>query len=70
MVNLSVNWDPWDGELLALELRELGEADFDLYLTGFDPGEIDALLVDPEKDEKANAAPPLPENPMSLPGDL
>jgi hypothetical protein len=70
MVNRSVNWASWDDELLALELQELSEADFDLSLTGFDPGEIDALLIDPEDDERANAAPPLPENPVSRPGDL
>jgi DNA modification methylase len=70
MVNRSVNWASWDDELLALELQELGEAEFDLSLTGFDPGEIDALLVDPADDEKANAAPPLPENAVSRPGDL
>jgi ParB-like chromosome segregation protein Spo0J len=64
MVNRSVNWASWDDELLALELQELSEADFDLSLTGFDPGEIDALLVDPEDEEKANAAPPLPEEPI------
>jgi ParB-like chromosome segregation protein Spo0J len=70
MVNRSVSWASWDDELLALELQELNEADFDLSLTGFDPGEIDALLVDPEDDERANAAPPLPENPVSRAGDL
>jgi ParB-like chromosome segregation protein Spo0J len=63
MVNRSVTWASWDDELLVLELQELNEADFDLSLTGFDPGEIDALLVASEDDEKANAAPPLPENP-------
>jgi ParB-like chromosome segregation protein Spo0J len=45
MVNRSVNWASWDDELLALELQELSDADFDLSLTGFDPGEIDALLA-------------------------
>jgi hypothetical protein len=70
MVNRSVNWATWDDELLALELQEFSEADFDLSLTGFDPGEIDALLLDREEEEKANAAPPLPENPVSRPGDL
>jgi hypothetical protein len=65
-----ISWASWDDELLALELQELGEADFDLSLTGFDPGEIDALLLDPEAEEKANAAPPLPENPVSRSGDL
>src|ERR1022692_3366484 len=45
MVNRSVTWADWDEELLALELQELQEADFDLSLTGFDPGEIDGLLA-------------------------
>src|SRR5437667_6725044 len=63
MVNRSVTWADWDEELLALELQELNEADFDLSLTGFNPKELDDLLLDPEDDDKANAAPPLPENP-------
>jgi DNA modification methylase len=70
MVNRSVAWADWDEELLALELQELNEADFDLSLTGFDPKEIDDLLLVSDDDEKANAAPPLPENPVSCPGDL
>jgi DNA modification methylase len=69
MVNRSVTWAAWDEELLALELQELKESDFDLDLTGFDPGEIDSLLA-LEDDERANAAPPLPENPVSRLGDL
>jgi DNA modification methylase len=69
MVNRSVTWAAWDEELLALELQELKESDFDLDLTGFDPGEIDGLLA-LEDDERANATPPLPENPVSRVGDL
>jgi DNA modification methylase len=69
MVNRSVTWAAWDEELLALELQELKESDFDLDLTGFDPGEIDGLLAIPDE-ERANAAPPLPENPVSRVGDL
>ncbi len=69
MVNRSVAWADWDDELLALELQELKEADFDLDLTGFDPKELDDLLALPD-DENADAAPPLPENPVSRPGDL
>jgi DNA modification methylase len=69
MVNRSVTWAAWDEELLALELQELKESDFDLSLTGFDPGEIDGLLA-LEDDERANAAPPPPENPVSRVGDL
>ncbi|MGA3027926.1 MAG: DNA modification methylase [Bryobacteraceae bacterium] len=70
MVNRSVTWAAWDEELLALELQELNEAEFDLSLTGFDPKEIDDLLLEPDDDDRANAAPPLPENPVSRPGDL
>src|SRR6202166_1600351 len=70
MVNRSVTWADWDDELLALELQELNAADFDLSLTGFDPKEIDDLLLSPDDDDQANAAPPLPENPVSRLGDL
>ncbi len=69
MVNRSVTWADWDEELLALELQEIQESDFDLSLTGFDPGEIDGLLA-LEDDEKANAAPPLPAEAVSRVGDL
>jgi len=69
MVNRSVTWAAWDEDLLALELQELKESDFDLDLTGFDPGEIDGLLA-LEDDEIANATPPLPETPVSHPGDV
>jgi DNA modification methylase len=65
LVNRSVTWADWDEELLALELQEIQEADFDLSLTGFDSGEIDGLLA-LEDEEKANAAPP----PVSRLGDL
>jgi DNA modification methylase len=69
MVNRSVAWADWDETLVALELQELKESDFDLDLTGFDPGEIDSLLA-LEDDERANATPPLPESPVSRRGDL
>ena len=70
MVNRSVTWANWDEELLALEIQELNAADFDLSLTGFDPKEIDDLLLDPADDDLANAVPPVPENPVSRSGDL
>src|SRR6202158_839255 len=69
MVNRSVAWAAWDEELLAIELQEIQESDFDLSLTGFDPGELDSLLA-LDDEEKANATPPLPESPVSRPGDL
>jgi DNA modification methylase len=70
MVNRSVAWADWDEELLALELQELNEADFDLSLTGFDPKEIDDLLLTPEDDDQANSVPAVPDNPVSRLGDL
>lgn len=59
----------WDEELLALELLELKESDYDLSLTGFDAKELDDLLLNVDED-KANAVPPVPENPVSRLGDL
>jgi hypothetical protein len=59
----------WDEEALAVELREIQDLDIDLSLSGFDPGEIDKLLL-LEDEERANATPPLPESPVSRLGDL
>jgi len=69
MVNRSVGWADWDEELLALELQELNAADYDLDLTGFNPKELDDLLALPEE-ERVNETPPVPEHPVSRPGDL
>jgi uncharacterized protein (TIGR03435 family) len=44
-----------------------GHKEVNVY--GFNPGEIDALLA-LDDDEKADTAPPLPESPVSRPGDL
>jgi hypothetical protein len=70
MVNRSANWASWDDELLAPELQELNEADFDVSLTGFDQGEIDALLVAPEHDEACKWGAAAAGKPLSRPGDL
>ena len=40
----------WDNELLALEFGELQELGFDLDLTGFDAGELEALAGSEEND--------------------
>src|ERR1019366_6999216 len=69
LVNRSATWAAWEEELLALELQELTAAEFDLSLTGFDPKEIDDLLLASD-DDAANTVPPVPENPVSRPGDL
>src|SRR3954451_2700150 len=69
MVNRSVTWADWDEELLSLELQELNAAEYDLDLTGFNPKELDDLLALPEE-ERVNETPPVPDSPVSRPGDL
>ena len=69
MVNRSVTWADWDEELLGPGTAGAQRVRLRSILTGFDPGEIDGLLA-LEDDERANAAPPLPESPVSRPGDL
>lgn len=62
----------WDNELLALELGELGDAGFDLELTGFTDEEIKALmpvqLEEGPTDE--DATPAVPETPVTVLGDM
>jgi DNA modification methylase len=71
LANRSANWASWDDDLLRLELAELQGLDFDLALTGFDLPELNTLLA-----ERADGltdpddAPPLPETPVSQPGDV
>jgi DNA modification methylase len=70
MDNRSHEEAEWDLELLGPELEELRGLDFDLELTGFDDREIDDFLSDPGADDRANAAPPVPEHPAARPGDV
>lgn len=73
MVNRSVTWAEWDADLLGLELLELKELDFDLALTGFNSDELDAYLAGIEASPGLtgeDAAPAVPETPVSRPGDL
>jgi len=62
----------WDDEMLALELGDLKDMDFDLSLTGFSTDEINALLtptvVEGLTDE--DAVPEVPENPVTKLGDV
>jgi DNA modification methylase len=69
----------WDEELLALELADLLEANFDLALTGFGGAEIEALLADEPQEtageasgasDAADEVPEVPAVPVSRPGDL
>ena len=69
MDNRSHEETDWDLDLLGPELEELKDLDFDLSLTGFDDREIDDFLAAPD-DERADAVPPVPENPASRLGDV
>ncbi|MFN3347405.1 DNA modification methylase [Pseudorhodoplanes sp.] len=71
LANRSASWADWDDELLHLELGELNAAEFPLELTGFDPDELDKLLlVDTDIDGDPDEAPEPPAEPISRPGDL
>jgi DNA modification methylase len=62
----------WDTEMLKVEFSDLQELGFDLELTGFDLDEIKELLapVGTEGLTDPDDAPPLPENPRTVPGDI
>ena len=68
MVNRSATWAEWDDDLLKLELLDIKASDVDLALTGFDPQELDDLLLPDSPEEEA--APPIPAYPISSAGDL
>jgi DNA modification methylase len=70
MDNRSHEETDWDLDLLGPELEELNGLDFDLELTGFDQHEIDRFLADAGLEDRANEAPPLPDDPVTRPGDL
>jgi DNA modification methylase len=62
----------WNNDLLKLELENLQELGFDLDILGFDPDELNALL-EPEQIEgltDEDAAPPVPDEPKTKPGDI
>jgi hypothetical protein len=61
----------WDAEMLRLELGDLKELGFDLSLTGFDEVQLGSFLA--EKTEgltDPDDVPPVPEHPVTQPGDL
>lgn len=61
----------WDEELLALELGELQAEGFDLAVTGFSAEELGDIfgVGNPGKGDP-EAAPPVPETPVSVLGDV
>jgi len=62
----------WDPDLLHLELTELGNADFDLSLLGFEPGELSDLLArEPEEGlTDPDEVPDAPAKALTQLGDL
>jgi DNA modification methylase len=70
MDNRSHSDTSFDLELLGLELEELKGLDFDLQLTGFDDRELEDFLADPDMLDRANHVPEVPENPVTIPGDV
>ena len=62
----------WDDELLALELTQLDEMDFDLSLTGFNEDELSDLIglnvTEGLTDE--DAVPDVPDEPITKRGDV
>lgn len=62
----------WDDEMLAIELRELKEGDFDLSLTGFDDDELAALLAEAVQEglTDEDSVPDAPETPVTVEGDV
>jgi DNA modification methylase len=71
MDNRSHEETEWNFDLLGEELLDLRAWDLDLKLTGFDPHEIDTLLLHgADDDERADQVPELPEHPVTKPGDL
>ncbi|SKA84141.1 site-specific DNA-methyltransferase [Desulfobaculum bizertense] len=72
LANSSVAWSTWDDEVLAQELRDLWDADFNLELTGLELSEVEDLLqsIEPESQEQGDAVPETQAEPVVKPGDL
>lgn len=62
----------WDNELLALEIEQLKELDFDIDLLGFDADELAELIIEPEllPECDEDEAPEPPAEPISVLGDI
>ena len=64
----------WNPEKLGLELQDLGGLNFDVGLTGFEPGEVVAFIAKACATKTGltdeDATPPAPVKPVSRTGDL
>ena len=69
-MNQSATWAEWDLELVAQEIVDLKSLDFDLDLTGFNPGEIDDFLFRDPEDVPEEKPIDISGEPITRPGDL
>ena len=74
-VNKSAELAEWDPALLALEIEDLKELDFDLELTGFELPELDEILsageqAGTEGQTDPDAVPEMQEAPVTREGDV
>jgi DNA modification methylase len=62
----------WDLEALRHELHDIGSVDFDLGLIGFEPDQLARLLAELGSSglTDPDSIPPVPEEPVTRPGDL
>lgn len=62
----------WDEDALKIEITALKEEDFDLSLTGFDPGEIEQILIGNGKEglTDPDSLPEVGEDSITKSGDL
>lgn len=62
----------WDTDMLAVELRALDDAGYDLGLTGMEDDELAKLLAEPPKEglTDPDETPEPPANPVTVPGDV
>ena len=60
----------WDTQMLALEVADLGALGVDLIDLGFTGRELDDLLRQDGGDPREDEVPPVPDVPVSRPGDL
>lgn len=67
LANRSATWAQWDWGLVALEIQELKELDFDLALTGFDPAELNRLLFPSPPESEAGV---LADSVVTRTGDI
>jgi hypothetical protein len=72
-VNRMAELADWDMDMLRLEVLDLSASDYDLSLTGLDADTLAGLLqaIDPTEGlTDPDEIPPLPQNPVTRPGDL